>query len=122
MHEFFVERQILGTSKALKSMGEPMMTIFLKGAHDGESYRTYVVRNHDNWDQWADVIALDGYDVLIGFESIKYMGKDKDIINADCEPHIINAQPKSRRKLTAKQQAVLDTLDSLKTKLEDLFE
>jgi hypothetical protein len=48
MHEFWITRQTLGTSKTLKSMGEPMISIFLKGAHDNQTYRTYIVRTHDN--------------------------------------------------------------------------
>jgi len=120
MHEFWIKRQILGTSTSLKSNNQSMVTIILQGAHNNQSYRTYIVRSHDNWDLWQDVLKHGDKEILIGFETVKYIGKDKDIIDADCVPHII--QTHSKRSRTAKQQAVLDQFDSLKVKIEDLFE
>lgn len=119
MHEFWVKRQTLGTSTSLKSQGEPMVTITLKGAHDNETYRTYVVRSHANWANWQQVLQQGNRDLLIGFETIKYIGRDRDIIDADCQPHVIRSQ--SRRPRTAREQAVLDTIDVLRSRVEDLF-
>lgn len=121
MNEFYITRQTLGTSKSLKSMGEPMMTIWLKGVHDGETYRTYVVMSHDNWNNWVEIVARDGQDIVIGFENIKYVGANREIINADCRPVIVSAGPKQRR-YTPKQQSILDSIDSLRARIEDLFD
>lgn len=120
MHEFWIKKQILGTSTSLKSNNQPMVTIILQGAHDDESYRTYIIRSHDNWDLWQEVLQHGNKEILIGFETIKYIGRERDIIDADCVPRIIQTHSKKPR--TSKQQAILDQIDSLKVKIEDLFE
>ncbi len=84
--EYIIQKQEHGPSKAAKTLGEQMVTIFFKGALDKKNYVTYIVESFRNLKQWEDILLRPHDKLRIQFDPgwISY----GNTIDADSRPFI----------------------------------
>jgi hypothetical protein len=83
-----IVKQEIGTSKI---SGAETITLTIYDVETGDEYRSYIDASMKNFEHWIDVISNpeQGYIVTNLKEKRNYGRYNHDILNADCEPIVI---------------------------------